>query len=206
METETKVPVAEETPAPRPPPPPDEDDEDDEYSVRFCCGPSTSCSVHGGHETTNHRNLPPDCKLKQERKTRCCTRRSTGIRRPVPSYYEGTAHPIPVLLRVQHLVFLSCFSSQAGENRWSSKFKFQRQLEFKTRPFCSYPHPHHHSTGKSLHVGCIQAQIQILVSNGHLPVWFSARIRLVVSWPPCVWCALPHRSSFGALPSLLCTR
>ena len=45
--------------------------------------------------------------------------------------------------------------------------------------------PHHHSTGKSLHVGCIQAQIQILVSNGHLPVWFSARIRLVVSWPPC---------------------
>ena len=96
---------------------------------------------HGGHETTNHRNLPPDCKLKQEGKTRCCTRRRTGIRRPVPSYYEGTAHPIPVLLRMQHLVFLSCFSLRAGGNLWSSKFKFQRQLEFKIPPFCSYLHP-----------------------------------------------------------------
>ena len=104
-------------------------------------GRARSAGRHGGHETTNHRNLPPDCKLKQERKTRCCTRRSTGIRRPVPSYYEGTAHPIPVLLRVQHLVFLYCFSLQEGENRWSSTFKIQWQLEFKTRPFCSYPHP-----------------------------------------------------------------
>ena len=130
------------------------------------------------------QRFSPACELKQERKTRCCTRRSTGIRRPVPSYYEGTAHPIPVLLRVQHLVFLSCFSLQAGKNRWSSKFKIQWQLEFKTRPFSRVRIPHHHSTGKSLHVGCIQAQIQILVSNGHLPVWFSARIRLVVSWPP----------------------
>ena len=83
----------------------------------------------------------PGISLKHLRKTRCCTRRRTGIRRPVPSYYEGTAHPIPVLLRIQHLVFLSYFSSRTGENRWSSKFKFQRQLEFKTRPFCSYPHP-----------------------------------------------------------------
>ena len=109
------------------------------------CGYEQNCRVLNSNCRWNLnfelQRFSPACELKQERKTRCCTRRSTGIRRPVPSYYEGTAHPIPVLLRVQHLVFLSCFSLQAGEYRWSSKFKIQRQLEFKTRPFCSYPHP-----------------------------------------------------------------